>query len=341
VSDDLADRLLCVLRERTGTPALEYEATPVRLTGGFWAELLAFELRRPPPGWEGPLVARVMPDPATARKETIVQSVVADAGVPTPRVRAAGGPEDGLGRAFMVMDRVDGVPLLAGLESTAGLLGAPRRLGRMPDMLASLMAQLHAIDPRPVRDELAAVEGIARTLPELLASLQSWSASSRRDDLVAAAGWLITHPIHAGDVAICHGDLHPFNVLVDGAGHPTVLDWSTAVLAPRAYDAAFTTLVLSNPPLVVPAPARPLVALAGRGLARRFLHRYQRHSGYMVEEATLAWFQAVVCLRALAEAASWVHAGVVDSRRGHPWLVSGSSFASHLGAVTGVAVRPL
>ena len=45
-----------------------------------------------------------------ARKETTVQAAVASAGFPTPVVRASGGPEGGLGRAFTVMDRASGAP---------------------------------------------------------------------------------------------------------------------------------------------------------------------------------------------------------------------------------------
>src|SRR5262245_252087 len=165
MADELADRLLCVLRTKTCSPELRYAAPPTRLTGGFWAELLAFELEDAPSGWDGPLVARVMPDPGPARKETIVQAAVAVAGVPTPRVRGSGGADEGLGRAFMVMDRVDGVPLLADIDRLAGLLGAPRRLWRMPDVLARVMAALHAVDAEPVRAELADVGGVARTVP--------------------------------------------------------------------------------------------------------------------------------------------------------------------------------
>src|SRR5688500_18158071 len=99
--------------------------------------------------------------------------------------------------------------------------------------------------------------------------------------------------------------------------------------------------MLSTPPLVVPAALRPVVRVSGRGLGRRFRKRYRHHSGHAVDPAVLAWFQAVVCLRALAEASSWVHDGVVDSRAGHPWLLSGDRFAAHVRAVTGVPVRPL
>ena len=49
------------------------------MRGGFWAELFAFSLANPPAGWRAELVARLMPDPGSARKETIVQRAVAAA----------------------------------------------------------------------------------------------------------------------------------------------------------------------------------------------------------------------------------------------------------------------
>jgi len=110
----LDDQLMAVLRSVTGSPGLAYSRAPVRLTGGFWAELLAFSLAEPPDGWPADLVVRIMPEAFTAAKETTMQRCVAAAGFPTPAVRAAGGPGDGLDRAFMVMDRAPGGPLLSG-----------------------------------------------------------------------------------------------------------------------------------------------------------------------------------------------------------------------------------
>jgi len=110
VDTGIAERLIAVLRSAADTPDLEYERRPEPMRGGFWAELFAFSLASPPAGWPAELVARLMPDPGSARKETIVQRAVAAAGYPTPFVRAAGGPDDGLGLAFMIMDRAPGGP---------------------------------------------------------------------------------------------------------------------------------------------------------------------------------------------------------------------------------------
>jgi aminoglycoside phosphotransferase (APT) family kinase protein len=67
---------------------------------------------------------------------------------------------------------------------------------------------------------------------------------------------------------VCHGDLHPFNLLVEG-DHLTVLDWTPALLAPPARDVGFTSLLLQEPPLIVPAAVRRIVRRVGGSLARR------------------------------------------------------------------------
>jgi aminoglycoside phosphotransferase (APT) family kinase protein len=338
VEADITERLIGVLRGATGTPGLKYERRPEPLHGGFWAELLSFSLADPPDGWPAELVARLMPDPGAARKETIVQRAVAAAGFPTPVVRAAGGPDDGLGRAFMVMDRAPGRSALSGLDDGLTPAAVPRLLRQIPGLLAISMARLHALDPDLVRGELEQVREVPVTVPGLVSALARHAAEFGRPDLAGAARWLAAHPPAPAPDVICHGDLHPFNLLADG-DRVTVLDWNATLLAPRAYDVAFTSLLLSEPPLRVPGWQRPLVRRLGRLLARRFVRGYQRRAAATVRPGELKWHQGVVCLRALVEVASWVHQGVADARAGHPWLVSGPGFARRLATMTGAPVR--
>jgi aminoglycoside phosphotransferase (APT) family kinase protein len=338
-SDVLADRLLAVLRSVTGSPSLVYARDPVPLTGGFWAELVAFSLAQPPDGWPADLVARVMPEPHTARKETLVQTAVAAAGLPTPVVRAAGGPDDGLGRAFMVMDRAPGVPLLSGLNLTGVLGRGPALFGEVPRLLASTMAQLHTIDPEPVRGQLEASGAVVVSVGSMLAIMRERAAEFGRADLAQAAQWLIGHPARPAPDVICHGDLHPFNVLRDGT-RVTLLDWSAALLAPRSYDVAFTALALSEAAVAAPGWLRSPVRWMGRRIAGRFVRSYQASTGVVIDQADLVWHQAATCLRALVEVAGWMHSGQQDAHGGHPWMTSGPAFAARLTAATGVAVRP-
>ena len=120
----------------------------------------------------------------------------------------------------------------------------------------------------------------------------------------------------------------------------TLLDWSASLLGSPAYDVAFTTLMLSEPPLDLPRRLRPPVRWLGRLLARRFVGRYQTYAATTIGRDELRWHQAVVCLRMLVEVAGWVRDGTIDGRAGHPFLTSGRELAVRLSSVTGLPVRP-
>jgi len=332
------DDLLTVLRTATGAH-VEYATPPTALTGGFWAQLVRFRLRGAPLSWRGELVARVMPDPGIAAKETAIQAEVAAQGYPTPAVHLDGGPEDGLGRAFMVMDLAAGRPMLAGLDGVGAVTALPTLARRLPALLADSMSRLHRLDPEPVRDRLIQIGGQGVGIDPVVTSLGDTAARLGRVDLVAVATWLAEHRPRREPEVICHGDLHPFNILVDTDRSITVLDWSAALLAPAAYDVAFTGLILAEPPLVVPRPLRPVIRGAGRWLARRFRREYRRRSGIELGEESLRWHEGVVCLRALVEVAGWGADGRMVERRGHPWLICGPAFAARLTALTGAPVR--
>lgn len=326
-----------MLRAATGDPELAYADPPRQLSGGFWAELLAFSLAGPPPGWPGELVARIMPEAGVAHKETTVQRAVAAAGFPTPVVRAAG-RDNGLGRAFIVMDRAAGAHLLSGLSGAKAVASALTALRHLPGLLSATMARLHAIDPVPVRDQLGSSCDVPVTLPGLLVTLREMARDYERADLAAAAQWLIDNPVPPAPEVICHGDLHPFNLLVDGAD-VCLLDWTAALLAPRTYDVAFTSLLLAEPPLSVPGALRPVLRRLGARLARRFVARYEQDAGVRVDRGELRWHQSVGCLRALVESAGWAQQELVEAHAGHPWLVCGPAFARRLTALTGSRVR--
>ncbi len=337
---ELPAQLLAVLREVTATPDLAYRQSPEELRGGFWAELVWFSLAGAPTGWDGELVARLMPEPAIAQKETIVQSAAAVAGVRTPTVRAAGGPDAGLGRAYMIMDRAPGAPLLDGLGGLRMLRAAPRIARQIPDVLASSMAELHAVDPTSVRDQMDSVTGVARTVAEFVDALRDSAKQRARTDLASVADWLLGHPPATHDDVICHGDLHPFNLLIDTAGHVTVLDWSASLIGPAAYDVAFTSLMVGEPPVQGPKAVQRVVRAAGQWLASRFVRGYEQRTGIQIDPMELEWYQAVVCLRALLEVAGWVDDGTVDAHQGHPWLTGGAAYARRLTTLTAVPVRP-
>jgi aminoglycoside phosphotransferase (APT) family kinase protein len=227
---------------------------------------------------------------------------------------------------------------MPGLDSGVTPATVFRLASQIPRVLAGSMARLHALDPGLVRGDLEQAGNVPVTVHDMVAVLARLAEEFQRPDLVTAARWLADHPPAAAPDVICHGDLHPFNLLADG-DRVTLLDWSTAVLAPRAYDVAFTSLLLSEPPLAVASWQKPVLRAAGGLIARRFIRVYQRKARAAIAPGELTWHQAVVCLRALVEVASWASNGVLSQRAGHPWLTCRPALARRLSAVTGTAVE--
>ena len=341
VTTETSSQLLDVLRRTTGCAELAYGRSPEPLRGGFWADLFAFSLRGAPDGWPPDLVARLMPEASVARKEIIVQAGAAAAGYPTPAVRVHGDAASGLGRAFMVMDRAAGSPLLGGLEHGVPFARLPRLLREIPERLASCMAALHALEVEPIRRQLAAEYDGASTLDALLDWFERSAKDLDRHDLADAAAALAANRVASAPDVLCHGDLHPMNVLVDDtSGAVTVLDWTAAVFAPREYDVAFTSLVLAEAPIELPSALRRPVHAMARRLAARFVRVYEQKASVTIDAAVLRRYESIVCLRALLEVAAWSAAGELDSRGQHPWFLSRTRFAQRLSTETGVVVRP-
>ena len=313
------DHVLERLREQHHAPGLALDGPPRRLSGGFWAEMWTLDLT-PRAGSDLPrrVVLRVAPDTHLAAREIAVQAGVAAQGYPTPRIYASDATGRD-GRAWSVMDFASGQPLLAGLNGVRALATLPRLATGLPDTIAHAAAALHRLDPAPVEAELdalssnsAGVDGLlehylghARALAdEPLRRLVERIATTRPDD-----------QLHV----VCHGDLHPFNILTNGDQH-VVLDWTAARIAHPAYDLAFTGLLLAHPPLNAPRPIQPIMNAAGRRIARRFMTTYQKLSPHPIDSDVLAWHRSLQACRILLDLAGWRADRTTDSHAGHPWF---------------------
>ncbi|MEY2415772.1 MAG: hypothetical protein QOH53_1106, partial [Ilumatobacteraceae bacterium] len=146
------EALLRIVSAHAGAPQA-FAQRPTPMTGGYWAAIYSFELAQPPDELRGPLVLRVMPSPGGAVVETIVQRTVANQGYPTPRV-VVDGNDEALGGAFMVMQRVEGVALLAGLSIGRALWTLPKTVRRVASQLSVASVHLHDLDPQPVVEAL-------------------------------------------------------------------------------------------------------------------------------------------------------------------------------------------
>lgn len=310
---------------------------PEPLSGGFWAAMFRVALTGQPPGVPDEVVVRRAPHRAMGAKEAEVQRAVAAAGFPTPNVWLSR-PDPGGEGWWSVMDHVPGPSLLAGLDGPGVLRRAPTLVRSLPVQLAETAAALHRVDPAPVTDAVERVApDVAWSAPAMLEHLRAGASALGHDDVAAALGRLATDVPESRPAAVCHGDLHPFNVL-DHDGELVLIDWTGAVVADPCFDVAFTHLLLANPPLGLPRALAPVGRGAGRLLARRFVAAYARANPSASLDA-LAWFGALHSARVLVEVAR-LRADLRPGGGGHPFFQVAPAAARRLSAVAGVAVAP-
>ena len=286
----LAAALVAHLRGALDAPALELAEPPSPLSGGFDTEIVTLRLRGGPPAFARPLVLRVLRPhhaPAMVLREQTVQNTVADQGYPAPRVLLASADPAPLGAPFLLMERVPGVPLLA-----AGWLGLDR-------VLVDLQLRLHALDAAPLRRAL----GAEATFDGYLDALARRIDRTALAGLAPLLGWLRERRPADDTLAVCHGDFHPQNVLVEHGAATGVLDWPNALLADPVFDVASTLGILRFVPVDLVSTSRPLRWLARVGqplLAARYLAGYRRRRAIPVER--LGYYQVAAGLRQLVRA---------------------------------------
>jgi aminoglycoside phosphotransferase (APT) family kinase protein len=314
------DTVLDHLRSQFHAPELALDGPPIRLGGGFWAEMWTVTfVRRTQNDLPACVVLRLAPDPQLAAWETTFQAGVAEQGYSTPTIHASDFKPRGSGRAWCIMDLANGTPLLGGLSGLRALAALPRLATGLPDTLARAAADLHRLDPGPIETALGRATdrtiGVDGLLDHYLVRAQELADAALQRALERL---LRTRP-DSGLRVVCHGDLHPFNVLADG-DRSVVLDWTAGQIAHPAYDLAFTNLLLANPPLVAPRAVTPIINAAARRVANRFITTYRKIGPHPIDDDTLDWYHALQGCRILTELASWRAEDEPDAHQGHPWL---------------------
>ena len=278
-----------------------------------------------PPPLQGPLILRLShadADPARVKLETIVQNTLADMGYPAPRVLATESDPAILDGPFMVMQRVPGKTLAHAIEG----FGAGRSLGERVRLLFSLPAVLNGIIDQWVEMQIrlhqlpaetllhavtaAGMDAGVVTFEGQLARLKAIVARLALAGLEPGLAWLENHRPAPTQVAICHGDFHPLNILADGGTPTGVIDWPNVVIADPAMDVGSAIANISTVPIGLPWPLRG-AARAAIGAALRRYERAYRVRRPLDEQAVRYYqvFRAVAQLVPVAAAKATGRAG--------------------------------
>ena len=198
------------------------------------------------------------------------------AGAPAPRLL---GVEQIDGRTASVWEHVEGTSMWQ------LVVDRPDRSAELGRMLADLQIALFALVP-PVtlprqRDRL--VSKIRRTAETIDASF---------------ARALALLPPEGGTPRLCHGDLHPSNVILTREG-PVLVDWFDASRGDRIADVARSSLTLlsdgASPPEHLPGSDRATLG----ALTDAYLARLDEHLD--IDHDLLARWQAVSAVARIAE----------------------------------------
>jgi aminoglycoside phosphotransferase (APT) family kinase protein len=322
---DVAELVAAWSAERFGGPVTI--ADPVTRAGdGFDTDIYLVRFAGPelPDAWRAPLVLRVHPTAARlelANNEAASQEFCAARGFPAPRVLAVIPPGEAGDLPVQIMERAPGVTMLAAMGRR------PWRIPALFDQLGALHASLHALPtegwPRPdeldttrptlAERRLRLVRRTVETRPELLGDALP-KALARVDALLPRLG--------SDRLTVCHGDVHPLNVLVDG-NTATLIDWTDSCVGDPHGDVARVLGILRFTPIAAPnALARGALARGAPWAAARYRRAYTRAAG-PIDDARLALWEPVHLThdwtRASISAADPAQARRLDPRV-IPWL---------------------
>ena len=194
-------------------------------------------------------------DDRIGEQEAIVAALVDRAGIGAPHFRGTVRVDGRLGLRY---ERLDGPSML---DSLSRRVWAIDGLGRR---FAELHAGMHGTSGGDLPDQKAG----------MLRMIERGADHAPADGARRAIERL--EELRSGD-SICHGDMHPGNVILAARG-PVVIDWLTASRGNPAGDVARSLFLigLSGLPPHIPRFERRLIALVRRRFVGVYLRRYRQ-----------------------------------------------------------------
>ena len=222
--------------------------------------------------------------------EARVAHIVCDAGLAAP---SAGDVVEIEGRRGIVYERVDGPSMLSLMQKRWWTI---RQAGRQ---MAELQAAVHGCSAPDLPSYKQAIERDIRSAKEL------------PDRLKEPVLQLLQSMPDAG--AVCHGDLHPDNIIMTSGG-PVVIDWMTARRGHPLADVARTLLLCSTGTPPTMGLERYLLPMVRRVFLPAYRERYFQLRPQ--DHTQLALWQPIIAAARMNESISgerdWLLAQIKD-----------------------------
>ena len=237
--DQISERLIAYLRDEFNDSMIDYDSPLTQLQGGFETYIYRFKLNGVQKELAKPLILRLYPQFYGTRNaiwESTVQNVLAGEGYPVAQAYFTCTDMSILGGAFFIMDFLPGKPMIMAPIET------------IPEVLGKTHAALHSIEPEPLIKSLSE-QGIDKNTCRL-SNRFDWlkDRASKLPWIRDGVDWLIKNrPPEPERLAVCHGDFHPLNILIQDGKITGVLDWSNFLIADPALDIANTIVVTTIP----------------------------------------------------------------------------------------------
>ena len=211
-----------------------------RLSNGWESDVYAFDA----PQWRagGHVLRLYFGEVATSKAlgEYGALDLLASAGYPVPLVELVEPAQESLGRAFLIMQRIEGTPL-------GNLWRDPDSAVRERAMMTfcQLLVALHTL-PWEHLPRGKAVQAL--TIAEQFALWSSVTEHYPSETLNRALQWLVaaSKTITPQPLGLVHWDFHHENILVDATGKAWVIDWTQLQATDVRFDLAWTLVLLAS-----------------------------------------------------------------------------------------------
>jgi|TARA_Y100000310_G_C20698189_1_gene827225 aminoglycoside phosphotransferase (APT) family kinase protein len=312
----IEERLIAYLRDELGDPSIDYASPLTQLHGGFDTSIYRFQLKGVGQKLAGQLVLRLCPefqDSSKAIWESTVQNALAGEGYPVAAAHVVCTDKSVLGGAFFIMDFLPGEPMITATTNA------------IPVILAETHAALHRIDPAPLLKALTD-QGIDQNRWTLTGRLRHLQAGAEELSWISPGiNWLVDNrPDEPQRLAVCHGDFHAMNILMQDGKVSGVLDWPGFLIADPVLDVANTLLLimvaykqLASSDLGVDLQAmigREVVSVDWEAFSRQYLDAYRAQ--LPLESTHIDYYRVLRGMMALVEGVegqeAWRHPAIVN-----------------------------